>query len=166
MIVAETERLVLRHFTLEDTDLVLRLLNEPSFLENIGDKGVRTKEQAEAYLRDGPIRSYEKNGFGAYLLALRESGEPIGLCGLIRRDQFPDPDVGYALLPEHWNRGYAHEAAAAAMEHGRRDHGLTKIIALVKPGNAGSIRVLEKLGLAYSGLVRMEPDGVEAALYE
>jgi RimJ/RimL family protein N-acetyltransferase len=166
MIVLETERLILRHFTVEDAAFVLRLLNEPSFLENIGDKKVRTLSDAATYLLDGPIKSYQAHGHGAYLVALKESLEPMGLCGLLKRDQFEDPDVGYAFLPEFWSKGYALEAAAAVMEYGRRTLGLPKIIALVKPGNSGSIRVLEKLGLAFSKLIRMEPDGIEAALYE
>jgi len=99
MIVLETDRLLLRHFTPEDAPFILRLLNEPSFLHNIGDKGVRTLEQAAGYLLEGPIRNYKALGFGVYLVALRESLEPIGMCGLLKRDQFEDVDIGYAFLP-------------------------------------------------------------------
>jgi len=166
MIVLETERLILRHCTVDDAELILRLLNEPSFLENIGDKGVRTLEDAVRYLLDVPIKSYQLHGHGAHLVLLKESLEPIGTCGLIHRDQFEAPDVGYAFFPEFWAKGYAFEAASAVMEYGRRTLGLPNIIALVKPGNAGSIRVLEKLGFSFSKLIQMEPDGAEAALYE
>ncbi|HEY0514965.1 MAG TPA: GNAT family N-acetyltransferase [Thermoanaerobaculia bacterium] len=165
MTVLETDRLLLRRLTLDDAEFILRLLNEPSFLKNIGDKGVRTLEQAAGYLREGPIASYRLHGHGSYLVALKESRQPIGMCGLLKRDQFEEVDIGYAFLPEFWSRGYAFEAAAAVLDFGRRTLGLGKIIALVSPGNAGSINLLEKLGFTPSGTVRMKPDADEVAVY-
>jgi ribosomal-protein-alanine N-acetyltransferase len=167
MTVLETDRLLLRHFTLEDSEFILRLMNEPSFLKHIGDRGVRTLEQAAAYLREGPIKSYQVHGHGAYVVALKESPlQPIGICGLIRRDQFEDADLGYAFLPEFWSRGYAFEAAVAALEYGQRTLRLPKIIALVSPANADSIKLLTKLGFTFSRHTRMQPDGAETAVYE
>jgi len=166
MTVVETERLVLRRFTPDDAEFILRLLNEPSFIANIADRGVRTVEQAAAYLADAPIRMYAEHGHGLYLVALKEDGmRPIGMCGLLRRDQFPDVDLGYAFLPEFWSRGYAGEAARAMLEHAKRDLGLDRLIALVAPHNAGSIRLLEKLGFEFSHNVRMKPDAPETAIY-
>jgi ribosomal-protein-alanine N-acetyltransferase len=166
MTVVETERLLLRQFTPDDAEFILRLLNEPSFIANIADRGVRTVEQAAAYLVDGPMRMYAEHGHGLWLVALKDAAmQPIGMCGLLRRDQFEDVDVGYAFLPEFWSRGYASEAARAVLEYGKRELGLARIIALVAPHNAGSIRLLEKLGFAFSHNVQMKPDAPETAIY-
>ncbi len=132
--VAETDRLVLRRFTPEDAGFVLRLLNEPSFIQNIGDKGIRTLEQAARYLADGPIQSYARNGHGLNLVSLKDSLQPIGMCGLLKRDVFPDVDLGYAFLPEFCSRGYAYEAAAAILRWCRGLPRLTRIVAFVSPG--------------------------------
>ncbi len=168
MTVLETDRLILRRFTADASELefVLRLVNEPSYLENIGDKGVRTLEQAATYLLEGPIRSYQVNGHGLYLVVLRESLQPVGICGLLKRDQFQDVDLGYAFLPEFWSRGFAREAAAAVLDYGRRTLGLTKVIALVNPTNSPSIKLLRKLEFAYAERVRVEPGGAEADVFE
>ena len=165
MTVVETERLHLRHFAVDDAAFALRLLNEPSFLQNIGDRGVRTEEDAVRYLLDGPIRSYQQHGHGLNLVALRETGEPIGMCGLLRREQLDAVDLGYAFLPGFWSKGYAAESALAVLEHGRRTLGLSRFLAIVQPGNAGSIRVLEKLGFHYVRSLQMSPGAAETSLY-
>jgi ribosomal-protein-alanine N-acetyltransferase len=164
MFVLETERLKLRHFTPDDAEFILRLLNEPSFLQNIGDKGVRTLEQAVGYLMEGPIKSYQAHGHGLYLVALKNSLQPIGMCGLIKRALFQDIDLGYAFLPEFWSQGYAGESAAAVLELGR-SLGFKKVIAFVTPSNAGSIKVLEKLGFSFFGFTQMPPDPSDVSLY-
>jgi ribosomal-protein-alanine N-acetyltransferase len=164
--ILETDRLRLREFTAGDAAFVLRLLNGPSFLENIGDKGVRTVEDAVKYLVDGPIRSYTLYGHGLYLVERKDSGEPAGMCGLLKRDEFEHPDIGYAFLPEHTGRGLAIEAARAVLDDARGRLGYRKIIAIVRPGNARSIRLLEKLGLSYAGRASMPPDGHEVLVYE
>ena len=164
-IVLETKRLVLRHFTAEDAAFVLRLLNEPSFIENIGDRGVRTLEDALAYLNGGPIASYAQHGHGLYVVMLRETGEPIGMCGLLRREQFEDADVGYSFLPQFWRRGFAAESVAAVVEHGRRALGMRTIIAIVSPHNTASSALLEKLGFRYEERVNLLPSGPEVMVY-
>ena len=162
--VLETERLVLRRFAAGDSAFILRLLNEPSFIENIGDRGVRTLEQAERYLADGPIESYRRHGHGLWLVALKETLQPIGMCGLLKRDQLPDVDLGYAFLPEFWSSGYAHESARAVLDWaGSRRIG--RILAIVSPGNAPSIRLLEKLGFAFERLTAMSPGASDVAVY-
>ena len=166
MNVLETDRLVLRYVTLDDAEFALRLLNEPSFLQNIGDRRVRTLEQASNYLLEGPIKSYQVHGHGMYLVALKETLEPIGLCGLLKRDQFEDVDIGYAFLPEFWSRGYAFESALAVRDYGEQTLGLTRMIAVVSPGNAGSIRLLEKLGFSRAGQTWMQPGESEVLLFE
>jgi len=168
MTVLETDRLLLRRFTASpgESEFVLRLLNEPSYLQNIGDKGVRTLEQASTYLLEGPIKSYHLHGHGLYLVVLKDSLQPVGICGLLKRDQFPDADLGYAFLPEFWSLGFAYESASAVVDFGQRSLKLPKIIALVAPANSPSIKLLRKLGFTYSEQVRMEPSGSNAAVYE
>jgi RimJ/RimL family protein N-acetyltransferase len=164
-VVLETERLALRRLTSDDAPFVLRLLNEPSFLRYIGDRGVRTLDDARRYIADGPIASYERFGFGLYLMTLKSDGAAIGLCGLLKRDYLDDADVGFALLPQYWLNGYAYESATAVMEHARRDFGLQRLAAIVSADNIGSIRVLEKMGLRFERMVRATPDAAEVKLF-
>ncbi len=157
MSVLQTPRLSLREFTLEDGGFALELLNEPSFLRFIGDKGVRTLGDAEEYLELGPIDSYRRNGFGLYAVCVGGgAAAPIGMCGLVRREGLDDPDIGFAFLERHWGRGYAVEAAAAVLDHGSRTLALPRIVAITSPDNWGSIRVLEKIGLKFARLVSWE----------
>jgi len=165
MTVLETDRLLLRHFTLDDADFILRLVNDPAFIANIGDRGIRTRDDAATYLTDGPIASYAQHGHGLYLVALKESSEAIGICGLLKRIQFPDIDVGYAFLPEFWSRGFALESATAVVGHARDVLHVNRVIALVSPENARSIKLLEKLGFEFSELRQMRPDGPPTAIY-
>ncbi len=152
-----TERLLIRPFTLEDAPFILRLLNEPSFIENIADKGVRTLEQARAYMEGGPLASYATHGHGLWLVEHQVTGNPMGMCGLIRRDTLPEVDLGYAFLPEFWGLGYATEAAAACVSWGRHTLGLRTLLAIVSPGNASSIRLLQSLGFLPSGTMEYAP---------
>lgn len=154
-VVLETDRIVLRRLALADAPFVVGLLNEPSFLRYIGDRGVRNDEQARAYLRDGPLASYEKNGYGLWLVVRRAEGAPLGLCGLLRRDGLDAPDVGFALKPAYWRQGYAFEAARAVLDYGRGRLGLPRIVAIVQPDNAASARLLVKLGMQDAGTIRL-----------
>jgi RimJ/RimL family protein N-acetyltransferase len=165
MPILTTSRLQLRHLTLDDAEFILRQVNEPTWLQYIGDKGVRDLDGARKYLTDGPMNLYQSKGFGLYAVELREGGGPIGMCGLIKRDTLPDADIGYAFLPEHFGKGYAVEAGTATVEHARRDFGMKRLLGLVSPDNAGSIRVLEKLGLAFERAEQMRPDGMATHVY-
>ena len=161
----ETKRLILREMTTDDAELILRLLNEPSFLRYVGDKDVRTVEDARRYILDGPVASYARHGFGLYLVERKEDGARIGMCGLLKRDELPDADVGFALLPEYWSRGYVTEAAAAAIAHGRKALGLRRLLAVTSKDNHASMRVLEKLGFALEGAVKLSDGGEELHLF-
>jgi RimJ/RimL family protein N-acetyltransferase len=160
----ETQRLTLRRLRFDDAPFLVKLLNEPSFLQNIGDKGVRNVEDAHRYLRDGPHAMYEKYGFGLWHTSLR-NGAPVGMCGLLKRDILPDADVGYAFLPQFWGQGLAHEAAEATLRHGARKFGLTRVVAVVSDDNAGSIRLLEKLGMTFERMFSMREDEPDVRLY-
>ena len=165
MTVLETDRLHLRQLSSEDAGFILELLNEPSFIRNIGDRGVRTMEGANSYILNGPVASYAKNGFGLYLVKLKETAESIGMCGLIKRDTLEDVDIGYAYLPRFWSKGYAVEAAQAVKEYAKNVVGLNRLVAIVDPENAGSMRVLEKIGLQFERMVRLAKDDIELKLF-
>ena len=165
MKILETDRLILRHLTIEDAEFVLKLLNEPSFLSFIGDKGVRTLDDARNYILKGPVESYQRFGFGLYLTELKENGIPIGICGLLKRESLKDVDIGYAFLPQFWGQGYASEAAAAVMAFGKSALGLNRIVAVTSPDNHSSIKVLEKLGLKFAQMVRLSEGEPEIKLF-
>ena len=136
-VVLETPRLILRLLTLDDAQFMVTLLNEPSFFANIGDKGIRTVEQARQFLLDSHLASYERNGYGHYLVEVKETGKPIGTCGLIHRQALGEIDIGFAYLPESWGKGYATEAAEAVMGQARGQLGIAKVVAIVSPHNQG-----------------------------
>jgi len=164
MNILETERLTLREFTADDAEFIFELVNEPSFIQNIGDRGVRTLSDAIKYIEAGPVSSYARNGFGLYVVQLKESGDSIGMCGLIKRDALEDVDIGYAYLPKYWSQGYAVEAALAAKEQAR-GLGLKRLVAIVDPANQGSIRVLEKLGMQFERMVRLAAEDIDLKLF-
>lgn len=147
MTVLQTGRIALRRLTTDDASFIRELVNEPSWIRYIGDRGVRSEEDARAYLARGPIAMYERHGFGLWMCESRESGEPLGICGLIKRDTLEDVDIGFAFLPRFWGQGYAHEAASAVLDYGREVLELDRIVAITSPDNVASIRLLEKLGL-------------------
>jgi RimJ/RimL family protein N-acetyltransferase len=161
----ETPRLTLRRLEFDDAPFLVALLNEPSFIENIGDRGVRSIDDAHRYLREGPMAMYERCGFGLWHTARKSDGAAIGMCGLLRRDTLPDVDLGYAFLPAYWGRGYAYEAAAAVLRLGTARFGLERVIGVVSEGNAGSIRVLEKLGMSFERMFAMSADEPPVRLY-
>lgn len=161
MQICETQRLQLSHFTEDDAAFILRLLNEPSFIRHIADKNVRTLDDAVGYLRKGPMASVAIHGFGLSRVARKDTGASIGMCGLIKRPAFDDVDIGYAFLPEHWSQGFAIEAARGVLDLAATAHGLTRVIAVVNPDNAGSSRMLEKLGFVFEKMVRLEPNEPE-----
>ena len=165
MHVLQTNRLTLRYFCPDDAEFVVRLLNEPAFVEYIGDKGVRTVEEANEYLLNGPIGSYERFGYGLNMVELKESGEPIGMCGLVRRDNLDDADIGYAFLEQYWSKGYARESAEAVLQHARNKLGLDRIVAIVTPENHSSIKLLEKIGLTFERKIRLSDDDEELEFF-
>lgn len=145
----ETERLRLRHLTVADAPFIVELLNDPDFIRNIGDRGVRTLEDARQYVLTGPGASYEQHGFGLDMVESKQSGLGVGICGLLRRDCHPDVELGFAFLPTARGRNYAFETGRAALDFGRQSLGLTRIVALTAPDNAASIHVLGKLGFQF-----------------
>ena len=165
MTVIETERLILRRLTVDDAPFILTLLNEPSFLRYIGDKKVRTLEDARQYMLNGPVASYEQNGFGLGLVELKESHTAIGICGLVKREELPDPDIGFALLPDYWNKGFAFEAAAAVLHDARERLSLQRILAITFLDNESSIKLLERLGFRFETVMKLSEDREPVKLF-
>lgn len=150
-----TARLNIRPMGPEDADFLLELLNDPDFIRHIGDKGVRTTDDARRYVQGGPVASYGRNGFGLCRVELKDGGDSIGICGLLRREGLEDPDVGFALLPRYRSQGYAFEAASAAIADGRDRLSLRRLLAITSPDNAASIRLLHRLGFSFERVVRL-----------
>lgn len=166
MIILETKRLRLRQLAPDlDDEFILELLNDPSFIRYIGDKGVRELEAARRYIVDGPVKSYEAYGFGLYLVELKMNRAPIGICGVLKRETLPDPDIGFAFLPAYWNQGYAFESAAAVMEHARGTLKLPRVLAITSPDNEASEKLLNKVGLRFDRLVKLTEDAPEIKLF-
>lgn len=161
----ETDRLLIDKLSVADAPFILELLNTPSWLTYIGDRGVKTLEDAHYYLLDGPLKSYELLGFGPYRVQLKSSGLPIGLCGLLKRDTLDDIDIGFAFLPAYFGQGYGYEAATAVITYAQDVLGITCIAGITNPANQSSIRLLKKLGLRYERTICVLPDGQESMLF-
>jgi RimJ/RimL family protein N-acetyltransferase len=154
--VLQTDRLVLRRLTADDAPFMLELLNDPDFVRFVGDRGVRSVEDARRYLQERTIASYDAHGFGLYLVVRRDDGAQVGICGLVRRNGLDDVDIGFALLPTFRRLGIVREAAAAVVRHAWHDCGLQRLVAITDPDNRDSIRVLETLGFAFDRMVQLE----------
>jgi len=161
----ETERLLLRMFNLQDAPLILDLLNQPSFITNIGDRGVRNLADAEEYIKNGPLESYEQNGFGLLMVELRQDRNSLGMCGLIRRKELEDVDIGFAFLPRYWGKGYADESARAVLTFARQMVRLKRVVAIVSPSNQSSIRLLTKIGMSFEKKMPWPADGSQLDVY-
>lgn len=155
----ETERLSLRRLDPDDAGFIFELVNDPDWLRNIGDRGVRNLDDARRYIDEGPRTMYANHGFGLYAVVLRESGTPIGLCGLLQRDYLDHADIGFAFLPAYRGRGYAREAAQATLIHGARDFAMNTILATTAPDNDDSIRLLQDLGFRFDAMRAFDGDG-------
>ncbi len=165
MKVLETDRLVLRRVTVDDSEFILELLNDPAWLRFIGDRGVRTLDGAREYILKSLVAMYERLGFGLYLTELKDGGLPIGICGLIKRDSLEDVDIGFAFLPEFRGAGYGVESASAVMAYGKNNFGLNRIVAITSPDNHDSARLLEKLGFKFERMLKLSDDGAEVCLF-
>lgn len=158
MKVLETKRLAIRHMDIDDAPFMLALLNDDAWLRYIGDRGVRTIEDARAYILNGPVDMVARLGFGFHIVELKDTRVPIGICGLAKRDYLDDVDIGFAYLPDYRGAGYAREAAEAVLAHARGVLGLRRIVATTRPDNHDSARLLEKLGLRFERTF-VHPDG-------
>jgi RimJ/RimL family protein N-acetyltransferase len=161
----ETARLQLRELTPEDAPFIVKLVNTPGWLKYIGDRNIKTREQAINYLEQGPIKSYRENGFGLWLVEWKENKKPIGMCGFLKRDYLDHPDIGFAFLPEYHGKGFAHESAQECLSYAKNQLKLNIICAITLPSNGNSIKLLEKIGLKYVQPFQMPVNKEELLLY-
>ena len=161
----ETSRLSLRKITLEDVGLMLAVWNDPAFIRYVGDRGIRTTDDAREAMESGALALYERYGYGPYRVALKDSDTPIGICGLFRRDGLETPDLGYSTLPEFCGRGYAFEAAVAVINYARAQLSIDCLIAIISPENAASIGLIRKLGFEFERMHTMPGDDHEVRIY-
>jgi len=155
MNILTTERLHLREVTAADAEFILELLNTPKFIEFIGDRGLLTVEDAAKYIEGRFTKSYLENGFGLWLMERASDAEAVGICGFVSRNELPDPDIGFALLPEYERQGYAFEAADAVMLYGRKTLGLSRVLAITTLDNESSARLLGKIGFEFEREIDM-----------
>lgn len=161
----DTARLALRRITLDDADLMLEIWNDPAFVRYVGDRGIRTPDQARMAIHDGALRLYSDFGFGPYCMVLKADGARIGICGLFQRDNLEHPDIGFAVLPEYCGGGYAGEAAKSVVAYARDDLDIPVLTAIVSPENTASIGLIEKLGFRYDRGITMPDEHEEISLY-
>ncbi len=165
MIIIETERLTLRRFTLHDSPFVMQLLNDPDWIRNIGDKGVRNEDDARAHMQKTYLAMYERTGYGPYLVETKAGNVPIGMCGLLKRESLDFADIGFAFLHEHRGHGYGLEAAEASLRYGQEILRLPRVVGITLPANTATIRLMEKIGLTFEKTFFMPNDAEELALY-
>lgn len=158
--ICHTPRLIIRQFTLDDAEFIVRLLNEKSFIENIADKQVRNVADAKNYLTTGPMASYKDYGFGLHAVLLKNGDTSnqeimIGMCGLLQRPELDHPDLGYAFLPEFCGKGYAKEAAAAIVDNELPAYSLKAILAVTSLTNQSSHNLLKKIDFSFIGTMQL-----------
>lgn len=163
--ILETERLRLQWFTLDDTPLMYAIWNDPAFVRFVGDRGIETLDKAESAMREGPLSLYARYGYGPFRVTRRADGADAGVCGLYRRDNLDEPDIGFAFLPEFRGMGFGYEASCAVLRHARKELQLETVTAIVSPQNTASIGLLEKLGMRYAKTLRMPDDEEDVSLY-
>ena len=164
-IVIQTERLILRKFTLNDAAFMLELLNTTAWLRFIGDRNVRTIKQAEQYLLDGNIKSYQEYGFGFYVVVIKETNESIGICGIKKREGLDDVDIGFGFFPQFMGNGYGYEAASATLDYALNVLKIKRIVAIVDPENVASIGLIKKIGLQFEKMIQLSQKDIELMLF-
>ena len=161
----ETARLLIRRITADDAPFILELLNDAAFLRYIGDRNVRSLEDARKYIADGPVASHAAHGFGLDLVIRKADGAPIGICGLLKRETLPEPDIGFAYLAPYCGAGFGHEAAERCLQHARDVLGVPRVLAITSPDNTASIHLLEKLGFGFERLTALSPGADDVRLF-
>lgn len=165
MTLIDTDRLSIRYIKVEDFNFIFRLLNDPSWIKYIGDKGIKTEDDAKNYIQTGPLQMYKNFGFGLYLVTLKETAVPIGLCGLIKRPSLENIDLGYAFLPEYTGKGYAFEATKSVLQYGKEQLTIDKIVAITTLDNFSSEKVLLKLGFTFDSLIKEKNEAEQLKLF-
>ena len=161
----ETQRLTINELNPGDAAFVLELLNDSAFIQHIGDRNVRTLEQALAYLGEKVIPSYKRYGFGMYAVRLKQGDATVGMCGLVKRESLVDIDIGYGFLAAARGQGYALESALAIKLWAVETLGMERLVAIVSPDNQPSVTLLEKLGMSFESMIRLVEGDEDICLY-
>lgn len=165
MPVLKTTRLNICELTSDDAPFIFELLNTPSWIKFIGDRGIKTLTDAANYIVNGPMKSYAKNNFGLYTVKLKDGNIPIGLCGLIKRDSLEDIDIGFAFLPDYEGKGFAFESCAAILENAKTQFAISRVVAITVKENSRSIQLLEKIGFVFEKFIQLPNDPEELMLF-
>ena len=163
--ILETERLLLREFDSGDADFMFELLNTPNWIKYIGDRKVKTLDDARKYLESGALASYRKYGFGFWMVELKFVRVPIGTCGLVKREALDDVDIGFAFLPDFEGMGYGYESAMATLDYAKKELKLKRVVAITVKFNEASIGLLNKIGLKYEKMIRLRNDAEDLMLF-
>ena len=164
--IIETERLRLREFDSTDGELIFELLNSPGWLKYIGSRSIATIEDAVNYIETKLQKGYRESGFGFYLVELKATGVKTGMCGLVKREGLDDVDIGFALLPQYENKGYAYESSMAVIQYAKNKLKINKLAAITMPSNLTSVKLLEKLGMKFDKKISLPGDPEELFLYK
>ena len=159
MLILKTNRLKLLEFEKSDSQFILELLNEPAWIEFIGEKNVHTINDAESFIEHNLIPSYKKNGFGLYAVKLKDDNTPIGMCGLLNRPGLSDIDLGFASLSKYQRLGFAYESSIAILNYSKTVLKINKVVAITNSNNTASAKLLEKLGFRFDKLIDLSDDG-------
>jgi RimJ/RimL family protein N-acetyltransferase len=162
--ILETKRLVLRRYELDDAQFIVELVNSPGWIEFIGERNILTEESAIDYLLTGPMKSYKELGFGLSMVQLKD-GTPVGMCGILKRESFDHPDLGFAFLPRFTGNGYALEIASATIRYAKEKFDIKTLLAITVPKNDRSIRLLEKLGFKFRRSIFVSADNKELMMF-
>ena len=157
-----TQRLFLRKVTVTDAPFFVEILNEPSWIQYIGDRNIKSVAAAETFIEEKYLASYKTNGFGSYLVLEKETNLPIGLCGLYQRADLDFPDIGFAFLEDYQGKGYGFESAHAVLIHALQDLNFKTVLGFTVSENKASIQLLQKLGLQQTGTY--QPEGGDEVL--
>jgi RimJ/RimL family protein N-acetyltransferase len=163
--ILETERLILRQLIFDDSKFIIELLNSEGWIKYIGDRNVKTEDDAKNYLRKGAFKSYAENGYGLWLVETKETKTPIGMCGIINRADLENPDIGFAFLPQYSGKGYAFEIAQATLNYAIKQLNLPIILGITVSYNLKSINLLKKIGLKYVKNINLPGDPDELMLF-
>ena len=164
--IIETERLRLREFNSTDGELIFELLNSQGWLKYIGSRSIATIEDAVNYIETKLQKGYRESGFGFYLVELKATGVKTGMCGLVKREGLDDVDIGFALLPQYENKGYAYESSMAVIQYAKNKLKINKLAAITMPSNLTSVKLIEKLGMKFDKKISLPGDPEELFLYK
>ena len=161
----ETSRLQIRWLDFDDAEFIFQLVNDPDWVRFIGDKDVSNLDDARNYIKTGPMEMYREHGFGLNRVALKENDKAIGICGILQREALPEPDLGFAFLPEYRGHGYALEASRAVLEYGFKCLGFHSLAAILSAQNTASANLASKLGFSFARTHQAEPNAEILDLY-